>query len=202
MDLVPEVLKAVAGGIIASSITLYVNGYRLDKDIERAARTLAIQLTDIFERFGLECAAIPNQHAANGRDNPYDYSGIAALPTVPDLPSDDAGWRALDTVLAIDARTFATRRRQSGNVVSGIAEYGDADDIEGEVEDQAIVLGDAAWNLALRFRERYKLGATHVDWNIADHFKQGFARIAQEKAENVVYAAEMRAEMEGRTDND
>jgi len=195
MDLFWEFLKTVAGGMIAAIITLAVSGRRLDKDLERASRMLAIQLTDIFERFALECAAIPNQHAGNRREAPNDYGGIAPLPTVQNLPTDDAGWRALDAALAIDARTFDTRRQQSANVVSNIAEYGDADDIEGEVEDQAIILGDAAWKLALTFRERYKLGPTHIGWNVADHFAQGFARMAQQKEQNALYAAEMRAEL-------
>lgn len=196
MEIISEVLKAFAGGIIAAAITLAVNGRRLDKDLERAARTLAIQLTDIFERYALECASIPGQHAGNQRDNPYDYSRIATLPAVPDLPTDEAGWRALDTALAIDARTFATRRRQSGDMVTGVAEHGDADDIEGEVEDQAVILGDAAWRLAVRFRTRYKLGASHVTWDIADHFVQGFARIEQTRVANAAHAARMWAAAE------
>ncbi|WP_433908801.1 hypothetical protein [Sphingomonas yabuuchiae] len=191
MEFLMEVVKAVGGGIIAAVITLAVNGRRLSKDAERAACTLSIQLTDVFERYALECAKIPSEHASNGRDNPYDYSGIVGLPLVPELPVDDAGWRALDAALAIDARTFGTRRKQSGDVINGIAEYGDAEDAESEIEKEAAILGDAAWRLASRFRTRYKLGVTHVEWDVPHHFEQEFARFERNMAENVAYAAEM-----------
>lgn len=193
MDIVTDLLKTVAGGIIAAIITLAITGRRLNKDLERAARTLAIQLTDIFERYALECVDVHNQHANNQRANPYDFSGLATLPAVQELPSDDTGWRALDTALAIDARTFATRRRESANMVASTAEHGNAFDIEAETEDQAIVLGDVAWRIADRFRKRYELGPTHVTWDIVDHFARGLSRISRQAAENVARAAEMRA---------
>lgn len=191
-----EMIKAVAGGMVAALITLAVNGWRLDRDLERTGRNLAIQLTDLFERYALACSAIPGQHQNSQRDNPYDYSDIATLPAAPDLPSDDAGWRALDATLAIDARTFGTRRQQSGTMINGTAEHGDADDVETEVEDQALFLGEAAWGLAVRMRDRYDLGPTHVSSDLGEHFATGLQKMTERQARRAKEAAEQWEEME------
>jgi hypothetical protein len=185
-----EILKVIAGGVVAAALTLIVNGWRQNRDMERAGRNLAIQLTDIFERIALACAEIPGKHSANQRDNPYDGSGIENLPIVPDLPDDDAGWRSLDATFAIDARTFATRRQQCRAMVMGIAEHGDAHDVETEVEDQALVLGDAAWDLAQRLRDRYMLGLSHIEWNLTEHFVDGMAKRDERIARHAREAAE------------
>jgi len=77
--------------------------------------------------------------------------------------------------MAIDG-TFETRRQQCGAAVSEAAEHGDADDIEDEVEDQALFLGEAAWNLAQKMRDRYSLGLSHIDWNLTEHFAAGLEK--------------------------
>lgn len=191
MSALLELAKIFAGGVTAAIITLVVSGFRVNKELERTASNLAIQLTDIFERYALDCAAIPEQHANDLRENPFDYSGIAILPPAPDLPTDDAGWRAIDTALAIDVRTFGTRRNQSGAIISSVAEHGDADDIEQEVEAQAVALGTVAWSLAARFRARYNLGETHIAWAVGDHFTQEAAAIAERKKREAAEMANM-----------
>lgn len=191
MEFIVETGKILAGGLVAAMITLLVNGRRLDQDRARAARNLAIQLTDVFENFALACVDVHDQHSSNRRESPYDPSGIADLPNVSEFPADDIGWRALETALAIDARTFATRRNQGRAVVSAIAEHGTADDVEVETDEQAVILGDAAWRLALRLRAHYKLGASHVVRDIADHFAQGFEQIEQRRATDAAMISSM-----------
>jgi hypothetical protein len=177
-----DLLKIAGGGLVASTITLVVSGRRQDRDLHRTASALAIQLIDQLERFALACSRVPGENAGNERRDPYDSTGMVGLPAFPELPKDEAGWRALATDLAIDCRTFPTKINLAHDMISAEGDHGDADDVEVEINKQSMILGLAAWALAVRMRERFSLGKAAPGWDVQDAMS---GRLSQMKAREV-----------------
>ena len=161
-----DIVKVVIGGVVAAGITLWVSGRRQDQDRHRAARHLAIRLIDIFERFAIGCADAISSNLHSQRDNPYDYSGIAYLPELGEMPGDDVGWRGIEPSFSIEAHTFGNRIQGSRGFIRGVGEHGDADEVEDEVNKQAVVLGKAAWQFASSLRSTYGLPAATPPYDI------------------------------------
>lgn len=161
-----DIVKVVLGGVVAAGITLWVSGRRQDQDRHRAARHLAIRLIDIFERFAIGCADAISSNRSNHRDNPYDFSGITYLPDLGTLPSDDIGWRGIEPAFSIEAQTFDNRIQGARGFIRGTGEHGDADDVENEVNRQAIWLAKASWNFASGLRTAYRLSHAMPPYDI------------------------------------
>jgi hypothetical protein len=180
----------VLGGILAALITLFFSGRQQDRELERAARHLAIRLIDIFERFALACTNVPGENGRNQRDDPYDFGSVARLPELDGLPDDDSGWRAIEAGFAIDSRTFGTRVDRARELVGWSGENGDADDAESEVEKQAGKLGATAWQLSQEMRQRYGLSEANPGWDVDGYFKETIDRIAKREVAQLERAAE------------
>jgi hypothetical protein len=163
-DAAGEFFRVATGGLVAATITLYFNGRRHKREEHRAAAQLSARLIDIFERFAIACASIPDDHARNQRESPYDYSGIAGLPKLEELPEDEFGWRALEHQSAIDALTFGTHVDLARDFIRAASEHGDADEVEAAVERKAAELGQKAWQLSCRFRTQYGYNRPILDW--------------------------------------
>lgn len=175
-----EIGKVTGGGIIASAITLVVSSHRQSKDLERDARHLANRLVYLYETFALDCADVPQKNAEVFRDDPYDSSGTVGLPELPDLPEDDAGWRAIEQAIAIDARMFPQKLNHAHGVISADAEHGDADDVEATINRQAVLLGTQARELSSRIRHRYKLGVSNPPWDVDTFLAEKAALFAEQ----------------------
>lgn len=183
-DAALEAGKIATGGVLASYITLFVNGRRQDGDLRRSATSLAVRLVPIFELYARSCADIRGQHQHerynNGdADDPYEYSWIASIPAAPTLPTDDQGWRALDPELGARTQGFYLLVHSAKQAVTGSAENGDADDIGTEVEQQAATLGLKAHELARALIDKYHLVQSEMPWDYAQHFEDEIARVAE-----------------------
>lgn len=189
-----DLAKVVAGGILAAGITLWVSGRRQDKERHRAARHLAIRIIDIFERYALECVETIQKNLNSHRDNPYDYDGIAVLPELSGLPDDDGGWRGLEPSFAIEAQTFGSQIRTGRSFIFGVSEYGDAEDIEEEVNKQAVALGASAWELAKALRSTYLLPEASPAFDVVGVFTAENERLKKIASERAVANAEFWAE--------
>jgi hypothetical protein len=202
INAVADVAKVFLGGILAAIVTLWVAGRRQDQDRHRAARHVAIRLIDIFERYALDAGDAIQRNLNGYRDNPHDYSGIAYLPELSPLPEDDAGWRGLEPSFAIQAQTFGGLIRVARSFISAVGEHGDADDVEEEVNRQAVTLGKAAWELGTCLRAAYLLPSATPAYDLVAIFNSEESRltkIAREKAEATAefWAMQMATENDG-----
>lgn len=180
-----DLAKIALGGVLASFITLYINGRRQDRELHRAASNIAGQLIAQFEGYAIACVKVPAQNAEGRRgcQDPYDGSGLSSLPEFPDLPQDDAGWRALPLGLAIDCRTFTARVGLSQDAVSSLADHGDADDVHQEMDKQALILTLGAWRLAADLRERFAIAKGNAGWPIEEESRRRLEEIQAREAE-------------------
>ncbi|GGC10403.1 hypothetical protein GCM10011494_31360 [Novosphingobium endophyticum] len=188
-DVLIDGMKIVGGGLVASTVTLWVNGRRSEREVTRTARALATRLVPIFEAYARTCAEIRGIHLASEREDPYDFSGVQHVPELQELPVDEQGWRAIDGDLGARAQTFHMHVYSCRQLVKATAEYGDADDIEVAVETQATELGAMAWSIGCDLRDRYDLPPAPPDWKYMQHFLEEEARLAKQLEER---RAEMR----------
>jgi hypothetical protein len=194
-----DTFKVLAGGVVAAWISLWVSGRRQDKDRYRAARHLAIRLIDMFERYAIGCGDAISNNLNNQRDNPYDYSQTTYLPELVDLPQDDAGWRGIEPSFAIEAQTFNNQIHAARSFIRKVGEYGDADDVEDEVNKQAVLLGSASWQLATSLRVKYALPASNPPYDVAallqrEEERQASMRAAREEEHAEFWDAQIAAQ--------
>ena len=156
-DFALEIVKVLLGGLLAAGITLFVSGRRQDRDRTRAARYLAIKLIGVFEKYATACGDAVSQNHDDRRTNPFDYSGLARLPDLSELPDDPDGWRALEPAYSIQAQTFDQQIVSARSIISNAAEWGDADEVEKETNRHASELGLRAIDLAAAIRGQYLL---------------------------------------------
>lgn len=182
LQTVINLVIAIIGGTLAAIISLSVDGRRRTQDRNRAASHLATRLIDVFERYAVSCANAIQTNNNNYHESPYDFQGIASLPTLDALPEDDIGWRAIDPTLSIEAQTFGNRITGSEQFIRGVVEYGDSEDVESEVNKHATLLGASAWNFAASLRNRYAFPAGDAHYDIADVFCKEEANLARIEA--------------------
>lgn len=165
-----EVAKIGVGGVLAATVTLYFNGRRQNRELDRAARSLATRLIEIFERYAAACAEAHHWQAHKSMEDPYDWSAVGSVPALGELPDDDAGWRAIEPRFAIFARTFGMRIERSIGIVRWEAEMTDAEDTAYEVERQVAKLGHEAISYSAELRSQYSLGDADFGWDLRGHF--------------------------------
>ena len=197
-----EISKIAIGGVVAATLALIFNSRRENQELNRAASSLATRLIDVFERYAIACAEIPNQHGSIVRDDPYDWRGLASLPELGMLPSDDAGWRAIKPQFAIFARTFETNIEQSRGVIRWEAEQGDAEDTESQIERQAMILGRSAWAFACEMRDGYGFEERDIGWDIPRHFCDEEVRFTEHDARRAEANREMWTKMNASSVSD
>lgn len=182
--------KILANGVVAGAVVFSLGVWRDRRARRRAGRALASKLADIFERYASDCADIPHQNAASSMNGAYDFSAVARIPEFPELPEDPAGWQALHRHLDIDARTFATTVKHAREMVSGVAENGDAIDAAVECNKQALQRGLAALNLAKRLRRHFRLKAFDPPWPMEAGMKEQLERILAREARSAASATD------------
>ena len=126
---------------------------------------LAMRLIVIFEKYTLDCARLveDNQNADTLPDQQYPNWEIG-LPVLAPFPSDDEGWRSIETHLAIRCLSFPAEIIQAQQVISSTVDY-----IENEVDEQverlASKLGLDAWSIAGSLRAKYQLANPDPVWD-------------------------------------
>ncbi|TXN22154.1 hypothetical protein [Methylobacterium sp. WL9] len=161
--------KVVLGALLgsgAASIGLAWWKHRGD------SRYLALRLAVIFEGYASACSSLisrnGNAETPQGHEFPnWDVN----LPTLPELPSDADGWKALDVEEAALCLGFASQIAGCQSVVGETIEHS-PHDIDDVVAEEACCLGLQAWDLAVRLRSTHKLQPLAPRYDYAQHLRE------------------------------
>ncbi|WNJ89189.1 hypothetical protein [Bosea sp. 685] len=170
LSLVSILQLAGFGGVVAAvanqTIKWGVDSFTENRKRKFDATYVAIRVSVILEAYVSAC----DTHIRN-RDVAHDIQGISAagdLPKLAEFPSN-IDWRSCDSALATEVLGFPTRI-EAAQSEAVRADWASNDYWVTHLE--AVNLGVAAWDLAVRFRTRYRLAPNEMLTEVADALKK------------------------------
>jgi hypothetical protein len=171
------------GSGAAIAVTRLITDYRKDRRKRAdAVEYLAFQPAFAFEGYAVECANRASDHDTARRSDGHAGQLIGRVPPLPNLPESDA-YKLLDRCLLNDVLDFP-QRCQMANVAAMFwwDIVGDEDCCVQALEENTILTGGRAVDIAKRLRIRYKLGSRDLKfgtWNINDFFTKGLTKLEE-----------------------
>jgi hypothetical protein len=186
-DFLFNFLTVFLGSGAAIAVTRFIYDYRKDRRLRAdAAEYLAFQLAFLLEGYAVECAQQASDHDTARQSDGHAGGLISRVPAPASLPESDA-YKLLDRSLLNDVLDFPQRCQMANeaamfwwNVV------GDQDCCSEAMEENTILMGGRAVDIATRLRATYKLGSrdlTFGTWNIRNFFAKELKRLEERNRE-------------------
>jgi hypothetical protein len=147
-----------------------------------AAEYLALQLAFLFEGYAIECADKTNDQRTADDSDGAAGSAIGRVPQLPPLPESDA-YKLLDRARLNDVLDFPQRCQMANEAAMFWWDVvGDNDCCRNAMEENTLVMGGRAVDIAKKLRTTYALGSrdlTFGEWNIEEFFSQELTKLAK-----------------------
>lgn len=121
----------------------------------RSAVYLALRVAVQLENFADECADRAAHNDYHNHGHGHVTGGYVTLPEFPTYPEDGEGWRALKVGLAARALSLPNLVRSSQNYIREIQHISGGEGGERQCEEECVLRGYDAWELARDLRRRW-----------------------------------------------
>lgn len=160
---------AATAGVISGVLTHSLSQRQLERQKRIASAYTAIRLAVIFEHFADDCTDVVtrNENVDSSRGAVGDH--VTRIPKLAPFPGEDDGWKALTPDLLNEVLSFQQRIKMADSIVQSAFEYAEPSDAVQEANEQCVLLGSRAWNLALRLRASYGFAPLALEFPFHEH---------------------------------
>jgi hypothetical protein len=160
---------AATAGVISGLLTHYLSQRQLERQRREASAYTAIRLAVIFEHFADDCSDVVQRNENVSSSGGAAGEHVTFVPKLASFPPDDDGWKALPPKLTNEALSFQQRIKMANGIVQSALDYAEYGDAVQETNDQCILLGSRAWNLAISLRGDHGFAPLALEFPFHEH---------------------------------
>lgn len=171
--------------IFTAILNHLVDGLRAAWKGRRSAVYLALRVAVQLENFADECADRAAHNDYHNHGPGHATGGYVTLPEFPTYPDDADGWRGLKVGLAARVLSLPNLVKSSQNYIREIMDINGGESGESLCEEECVLRGNDAWELAQDLRRGYSLGEFVPATDFPKWLKADAADIRSRRAEHI-----------------
>jgi hypothetical protein len=172
---------AATAGIISGLLTHALNQRQVEKQRRSASAYTAMRLAVIFEHFADDCTDISLRNANVDSSKGAAVDHVTQLPKLGSFPAEDDGWKALPAHLLDDVLSFQQRIKMADSIIKSAFDYAEQSDAVMETNEQCILLGSRAWNLATKLRSSHGFAPLGLEFPFHEHLLEKLPAVRERR---------------------
>jgi len=204
------VSAVVSSAVISVIISQLFNMWKENREHKREAYVMALDAAETLERYSRACAQMieDGRGARSEAGHRMEYGPLRGIDVPQPLYPGTIVWKGLDRSLVAELRELPNAYDAARRRIYVDAEHSDPIDVMWDKELEAARLGQRAWALAVKVRDRYELrdAESHeLDWDVhkvlASKIEDDDKRRVRIDSHNLKMQSEISALFAGRADN-